>query len=397
MEKRIFNKTGEKISLLGFGMMRLPKIDPEKSDIDYEAGQKMVDHAIAHGVNYFDTAYPYHEGKSEPFTGHALAKYDRESFFVASKMPTWELKTKDDAPRIFKTQLERLQMDYIDFYLCHAIGSSLEDYIARYEDTGAIDYLDSLKKEGKIKNLGFSFHGEYPVMEQLLERHGGVWDFVQIQANYLDWDTQNAKKLYEILEAKNIPCIIMEPVRGGMLANLCDESVKILKAAEPEKSVASWAMRFAATLPNVLTVLSGMSNFEQLADNLDTIENFAPLKDNDYTILNNALAAFLGTGSIPCTTCRYCMDCPSGVDIPKVFDIYNKCAAEHQLPVSFGDDETIKESAKFFNALYSELAPENRADKCTECKICLEHCPQSIKIPERMRSIARMAEGIAAL
>jgi predicted aldo/keto reductase-like oxidoreductase len=392
MEKRIYKKTGESLSLLGFGMMRLPKVDPDKSDIDYETGQKMVDYAIAHGVNYFDTAYPYHDGKSEPFTGQALSKYKRDSFFLATKMPSWELKDRDSAPRLLQTQLDRLKMDYIDFYLCHAL-SSFDDYVAKYEGLGAINYLDEQKARGVIRKLGFSFHGEIADLEKLTDRRD--WDFVQIQANYLDWDTQNAKRLYEILEEKNIPCIIMEPVRGGMLATLCEESVRILRDAAPGQSTASWAIRFAATLPNVITVLSGMTTMDQVEDNIKTIEHFKPLVNEDYQTLQKALAAFLDTGSIPCTGCRYCMDCPSGVDIPKVFEVYNKCAAAHQLPVSFGDEATIRESAKHFARAYHEIPEKNRAHHCTACRVCMEHCPQSIKIPDQMRGIARMAGGLA--
>jgi predicted aldo/keto reductase-like oxidoreductase len=392
MERRIYKKTGESVSLLGFGMMRLPKPDPDKPDIDYELGQKMVDHAIARGINYFDTAYGYHDGKSEPFTGHALSKYKRDSFYLATKMPTWELKDPESAPRLLQTQLDRLKVDYIDFYLCHAL-SSFEDYTAKYEGLGAIDYLEKQKARGVIRKLGFSFHGEIADLEKMTERR--EWDFVQIQANYLDWDTQNAKGLYEILEQKGIPCIIMEPVRGGMLATLCEESLRILKDAEPGQSPASWAIRFAATLPNVFTVLSGMSTMEQLEDNINTLEHFKPLAERDYGILQKALAAFLDTGAIPCTGCRYCMDCPSGVDIPGVFAVYNKCAAAHQLPLSFGDRETIRKSAKFFTAAYREIPVKNRAHNCTGCKACMDHCPQSIKIPDQMKGIARMSAGLA--
>jgi predicted aldo/keto reductase-like oxidoreductase len=392
MEKRVYKKTGEPVSLLGFGMMRLPRIDPDKSDIDYDLGQKMVDYAIARGVNYFDTAYPYHDGKSEPFTGSALSKYKRDSFFVATKMPSWELKDRDAAPRLLGTQLDRLKMDYIDFYLCHAL-SSFDDYVAKYENLGAIAYLEEQKAKGVIHNLGFSFHGEAADLEKLTARRD--WDFVQIQANYLDWDGQNAKRLYEILTEKNIPCVIMEPVRGGMLATLCEESVRILREAEPGQSVASWAVRFAATLPNVLTVLSGMTAMEQVEDNVKTLGNFKALTEGDYQTLQKALAAFLDTGSIPCTGCRYCMDCPSGVDIPRVFEVYNKCAAAHQLPVSFGGEAAVRESAKFFAAAYREIPGNNRAHNCSACRACLAHCPQSIKIPEQMHGIARMAEGLA--
>ncbi|MDR1949451.1 MAG: aldo/keto reductase [Spirochaetaceae bacterium] len=393
MEKRSYKKTGEAVSLLGFGMMRLPVLEAGKPDINYDLGQKMVDYAVAHGVNYFDTAYPYHEGKSEPFTGHALSKYKRDSFFLASKMPTWELKDRDSAPRLLSTQLNRLRMDYIDFYLCHALGS-FEDYTAKYEKLGAINYLEEQKKKGIIRKLGFSFHGEVSDLEKLTERR--EWDFVQIQANYLDWDAQNAKRLYEITEEKNIPCIIMEPVRGGMLATLNEESLAILKAAEPGQSAASWALRFAASLPNVFTVLSGMSTMEQVEDNVKTLEGFKALTEGDYRTLQKALAVFLNTGSVPCTGCRYCMDCPSGVDIPGVFAVYNKCAAAHQIPVSFGDSETVRKSAAYFAAAYREIPEKSRAHNCVTCNICMEHCPQGIKIPDQMKSITRMARGLTA-
>ncbi|MDL2233708.1 aldo/keto reductase [Ruminococcaceae bacterium OttesenSCG-928-L11] len=390
METRTHKKTGDKLSLLGFGMMRLPKVDPDKQDIDYAAAEEMVEYAFQNGVNYFDTAYPYHEGMSELFTGHALAKYPRDSFYLATKMPSWHLAKEEDAPRIFAEQLDKLKVEYFDYYLCHAIGRSLDDFKSKYIDTKALEYLRQEKAKGRIRHLGFSFHGEVSVLEELVDYCD--WDFCQIQLNYLDWDVQNAKRQYEILEEKGIPCIVMEPVRGGNLVTLCEESVNILKAAEPDDSVASWGIRFAATLPNVITVLSGMSNLEQVKDNVKTMTGFKPLDDDSLNTLQQALTAYLNTGTIPCTGCRYCMDCPSGVDIPAVFELYNRCATEHKLPVSFGDKQAQQESAKDFIAIYGSLPAENRAKHCTNCKACLEHCPQSIEIPKKLREIASLAQ-----
>lgn len=389
MEYRVNGKNQDKISLLGFGMMRLPRVDPDKQDIDYEAGQAMVDYAIAHGVNYFDTAYVYHDKKSEAFTGHALSKYPRDSFYVATKMPSWMLSGPADAPRLFEEQRQNLQVERIDYYLCHAIGSSMAEFNRRYLDTGALEYLKAQKAKGAIGSLGFSFHGEVPVLEELIKV--ASWDFIQIQLNYLDWDLQNAKRQYELLEEAGIPCIVMEPVRGGNLVSLNEEAVGLLKAVEPDRSVASWAMRFAGSLPNVLTVLSGMTAFDQVEDNVSTMTGFKALGDSDLATLQTAVAAYRDTGTIPCTACRYCMDCPSGVDIPAVFAAYNKCAAERKLPASFGDEAAIKASAAFFAETYGALPEENRADRCTGCKACVEHCPQSIDIPGRMMEIAGLA------
>jgi Predicted oxidoreductases of the aldo/keto reductase family len=392
MIKRSYKGAGEEISLLGFGCMRLPKLYADKQDIDYDLAGKMIDYAYAHGVNYFDTAYPYHEGMSETFVGYALKKYPRESFYLADKMPSWLLHTLEDGKRIFAEQLQKCQVEYFDNYLCHSIGQSLEEFVKRYEDTGILDYLLEEKKNGRIRHLGFSFHGKPEVLEQLVDRH--KWEFVQIQLNYLDWDMQNAKKQYEILEKRGIPCIVMEPVRGGSLCNLCEESVNLLKAERPDKSLASWAVRFAASLPNVLTVLSGMTAMDHVVDNVATMTDFEPLTARDHQVLEQAAAAYLRAGTIPCTGCRYCMDCPAGVDIPKVFATYNQCATENHLPISFGDRENFDKNAKLFLQAYESIPQENRAEHCVACGKCKEHCPQHIEIPERMREIRELAAGL---
>lgn len=393
MEQRTDKKTGRKVSLLGYGCMRLPRLYAEKQDIDGEAAQKLIDYAYAHGVNYFDTAYPYHEGMSETFVGRALQKYPRESFFLADKMPGWLIKTPEDGPRIFEEQLKKCRVDYFDFYLCHSIEKA-ESFRKTYEETGILEYLQKQKENGRIRHLGFSFHGLPDQLELLADRH--PWDFVQLQLNYYDWDFQDAKRQYRILEERGIPCIVMEPVRGGSLNTLCPESLRILKAAEPECSVASWAIRFAASLPNVLTVLSGMSAMEQVEDNVKTMTDFRPLRREDYATLRRAVQEYGKAGTIPCTGCRYCMDCPAGVDIPKVFRVYNECASEKHLPVSLGSASAEAENAAAFSAAYRAIPPENRADHCVNCKKCMQHCPQKIQIPDRMADIARMAASFPA-
>lgn len=388
MTTRTYKKTSEKISLLGFGCMRLPKVNPDKQDIDYEKGFEMIDYAYSHGVNYYDTAYVYHEGKSEVFIGEALKKYPRESFYLADKMPGWAIKNgADDAKRIFEEQLSRCQVEYFDFYLLHSLGDQA-NYEKTYLNGGVLAYLDGEKAAGRIKNLGFSFHGNVEFYEYMMKQR--QWDFAQIQLNYLDWNEQNAKRLYELSEEYGVPVIIMEPVRGGSLVSLCEESVNLMKEAEPDMSIASWAIRFASTPSNVLTVLSGMSNVEQVIDNVKTLENFKPLTDNDYNVLGKAVAAYINKGTIPCTGCRYCMDCPAGVDIPGVFAVYNKCASEGNIPISLRNDDDFAQKLEIFKKEYSALDESAQAHNCIECKQCVESCPQSINIPEKMKSIADM-------
>lgn len=391
MEKRTDKKTGKKVSPLGYGCMRLPRLFADRQDIDYEAAQKLIDYAYEHGVNYFDTAYPYHERMSETFVGKALKNYPRESFFLADKMPGWLIRKPEDGERIFEEQLKKCQVDYFDFYLCHAI-EKVDSFIRVYEETGILKYLQKQKEAGRIRHLGFSFHGLPDQLELLADRH--PWDFAQLQLNYYDWDFQDAKRQYRILEERGIPCIVMEPVRGGSLNTLCRESINILKAAEPESSTASWAIRFAASLPNVLTVLSGMSSMEQVADNVKTMTDFRPLQEKDYDTLKRAVQEYIQAGTIPCTGCRYCMDCPAGVDIPKVFAVYNKCASAKHLPVSFGSRSANDENAEIFAAAYKAIPEENRANHCVDCKKCMQHCPQKIQIPDRMADIARMTASL---
>lgn len=368
MEKRYFESIGEEISLLGFGCMRFPLVEGTQ-EIDKQQSEKLLDMAIKSGVNYFDTAYPYHEKMSEPFVGEALKKYPRESWRLATKMPLWQVKTIDDAERIFAEQLENCQVDYFDFYLLHAMDN---DRFAQTEKLGLYEFFRQKQKEGKIRRLGFSFHDTAPVLKKVVTAHS--WDFVQIQLNYLDWDLQDAKTQYEILVERNIPVIVMEPVRGGMLAKLNEKAAAILKNAKPDASVASWAIRYAASLPGVLTVLSGMSDQEQVQDNLNTLGNFSPLTPGERQTLTEAEQVFRASGTIPCTGCRYCMDCPTGVDIPRIFALYNQFC-----------DRKDKDS--FVNDL-NRLGADHGPDCCVSCGLCTQQCPQHIDIPGWMTKIS---------
>jgi len=371
IKKTKFNGIDQNPSLLGFGCMRFPTLTKDKPDIDEELAQKMIDYAYDHGVTYFDTAYPYHNGLSELFIGKALKKYPRASFNLASKMPSWLIKSKEDAQKYFYEQLTKCQVEYFDYYLCHALS---KEQFKPYLLPGVMDFLYQMKKEGKIRHLGFSFHDTPEVLDEII--HTFKWDFVQLQINYLDWDFINAKKMYEIVENYGVPCIVMEPVRGGALANLCDESQKIFKASKPDKSIASWAIRYAASLPNVLTVLSGMSNMEQTIDNVDTLTDFKPVNDADQKVIDHALAVFLESQTIPCTTCGYCMPCPYGVNIPQNFTVFN------QFSISKWKDRFIRE--------YEQTLNDSNAELCVSCGLCLELCPQHIEIPDRMSDIRNL-------
>ncbi|MDR1899963.1 MAG: aldo/keto reductase [Treponema sp.] len=371
METRVFKKTGEAISLLGFGCMRLPLKEGGGQEIDKVRAQEMVDYAISRGINYFDTAHMYHEGMSEPFTGEALSKHDRGRFNLATKMPLAFIKSAADVERIFQEQLEKCRVEYFDFYLLHNIN---QEHLAVAEACGVYEQLKEKQWQGKIRHLGFSFHDRPDLLDTVTRRYD--WDFAQIQLNYLDWELQNAKEQYHILESRGIPVVVMEPVRGGALASLCEESLAIFRAAAPEASPASWALRFAASLPGVMTVLSGMSSLDQMRDNVETMERFKPLGPEEYRVIEKALAAFRRSATVPCTACRYCMDCPEGIDIPKVLGIYNNylMAEANRHPMS----------GFLFDMEYKILGEEKQARHCAECGQCSGRCPQRIDVPRWM-------------
>lgn len=405
IDKTTYKANGDKLSRLGFGAMRLPTFqdDPRKK-IDEELAEKMIDYAYRRGVNYFDTAYVYHGGASEAFLGKILKKYPRESFYLADKMPTWMVGNMDDAQRIFNEQLLRCQVDYFDNYLLHAL-SKKEDFTRVYLANGVLDYLRTEKARGRIKQLGFSFHGEVPFFKYLLDNY--TWDFAMIQLNYLDWDEPDenlspdehskiAGSLYRMLAEKDIPCFVMEPVKGGQLATLTPPAIKILKKAEPNRSTASWAMRYAATLPNVVTVLSGMSDLTQVVDNINTLTDFTPLTPADYKVVANAKIAWQKNQQIACTDCKYCMPCPYGVNIAGIFQVYNKCSAGLGIPDPAAPDSREYQLQKraFLTQYNNGIEKSARADHCINCGTCLKLCPQNIPIPTKLRQIEGLVDQV---
>ncbi len=371
MKKRQFKDTDKYVSILGMGGMRFPTL--ENGEIDVKNAEPIIDLAFSLGVNYYDTAYIYHGGKSEEFMSKALSKYPRDSYFLTDKLPIWETKTPEDVEKVFNTQFERTGVDYFDFYLCHALNK--EDF-EKFKEFGAIDFLFEKKKEGKIKNLGFSFHDTPEVLDEILSAYN--WDLCQIQLNYFDWDYQRAEGQYEVAKKHGVQVVVMEPVRGGALADLGEKANSYLNDVNPDRSIASWAIRFAMQKENVLTVLSGMSNFEQVRDNVNTASGILDFSDIEKTALQNALDEYKKSKLIPCTGCNYCDGCPVGIVIPGIFKIYNA--------------DAFSPSKNRFKKEYEKI--NIKADKCIGCGKCASVCPQSIDIPEELKKICEITDSI---
>jgi len=363
-----FRDTDLTPSRLGLGCMRLPTAGD--GTVDYAAAEKLLDAAYAGGINYFDTAYPYHGGQSERVVGRILSKYPRDTWFLADKMPAFELNSLDQAKAIFQEQLDRCGVDYFDFYLCHSVN---ENTIGRFLDYGVVDFLQERKAAGQIKHLGFSNHGAPACFERFLD--AADWDFVQLQLNYLDWEHHDGRVLYELAQARGIPVMVMEPVRGGRLAALTPALDARLTAAAPGRSVASWAMRWMQGKPGVQVILSGMSDEEQLRDNLATFDRFDPLSPEEETVLDGVLEEFMEQFSVPCTACRYCTDaCPMSLRIPDILNIYNELLlTESMMPY-------IKAS---------EQAEDCQSRNCIGCGACSQRCPQGIDIPGTMQAMTQ--------
>lgn len=395
---------GEKISLLGYGCMRWPTIPaPEKGGniIDQDAVNRLVDYAIAHGVNYFDTSPVYVQGWSEKSTGIALKRHPREKLIIATKLSNFQNWTRENSIAMYKQSFKDLQTDYIDYYLLHSIGNGgIETFRARYIDNGMLDYLIEERKAGRIRNLGFSFHGTVDVFDEVLAMHDHVhWDFVQIQLNYVDWRhasgrNVNAEYLYAELEKRSIPAIIMEPLLGGRLSNVPEHIMMRLKERTPQSSVASWAFRFAGSPEKVLTVLSGMTYMEHLQDNIRTYSPLVPLSDEEKDFLEETAQLMLKYPTVPCNDCKYCMPCPYGIDIPAILLHYNKCVNEGNLPKS-QQDENYKEARRAYLVGYDRSVPKLRqASHCIGCGQCNSHCPQSIDIPKELHRIDQFVEQL---
>ena len=364
-----------KISAMGLGCMRLPVIDGENDRIDTLQTERMIAYCMEKGVNYYDTAWGYHGGKSEQTVGAALKKYPRDSYYLADKFPGYDPGNWPKVKEIFAAQLERCGVDYFDFYMFHNV---CEMNIDAYLDPkyGVFEYLMQMKKEGKIRHLGFSAHGDLPVMQRFLDAYGSEMEFCQIELNYFDWLFQRGKEKVELLRAWNIPIWVMEPVRGGQLANLDAPAEARLKAMRPDESVVSWAFRFLQDIDDAVVTLSGASSFEQLQENIATYETRRPLSDPERDTLLGIAREMIEKTAVGCTACRYCVShCPKGIDIPMLLKLYNEALIA-------GAGDFIAPMA------LSAVDKEKRPSACIGCRSCETVCPQQLKISEHLAAFA---------
>ena len=399
-------RNGDKVSLLGFGCMRWPMVKgPDGKDvIDQEAVNEMVDYAIAHGVNYFDTSPAYLQGLSEDAAGKALSRHPRESYYIATKLSNFGDASAMASIEMYKRSFEQLRTSYFDYYLLHAIGrGGAEAYKARYVDNGLVPFLLKEREAGRIRNLGFSFHGaqhEFDYFMQLEDSGEMHWDFCQIVMNYVDWRHAdgvrdvNAEYLYAELEKRNIPIVIMEPLLGGRLANVPAGIARQMKEREPEKSIASWAFRFCGTYPRVLCTLSGMTNLDPLMDNINTFGHFKPLTGEELDFLERMAVEMKEYPLVNCTDCKYCMPCPWGLDIPGTFQHYNRSITEGTYAQSREQKHYHRLRNSYLLSYDKSVERLRQADRCISCGECLPHCPQNIQIPRELRRIARYVEDL---
>lgn len=399
MTYRINHNTGDKVSLLGYGCMRWPLRTNAngEEEVDQDAVNDLVDYAIAHGVNYFDTAPVYVRGWSEKATGIALSRHPRDKYFIATKSS--RNNTLESGIAMYRKSMEDLQVDYIDYYLLHNVGRSIEDFEERFIKNGLLNFLLKEREAGRIRNLGWSFHGITEGFDHVLN-WGEKWDFCMIQLNYQDWKhaepgrNVNAEYLYGELVKRNIPTIIMEPLLGGRLSRLGSQAFNILKQIRPDDTPASWAFRYAGTPENVLTVLSGMVYMEHLQENIRTYSPLEPLKEEEYKALEKVTEVLINDEYIQCTECQYCMPCPYGVDIPSTFAHYNRCIGEDKMPRD-SQDENYRKARRAFLIGYDRSVPKLRqANHCISCNQCVVDCPQRLNIPEEMYKIDQFVEQL---
>ena len=401
MTYRTNNGNGDKVSILGYGCMRWPMIKDEngRDIIDQEAVNRLVDYAMEHGVNYYDSSPVYLQGQSEKATGIALSRYPRESYFVATKLSNFSNYTKENSIEMYQKSKENFQTDYIDYYLLHSIGDG-NGFRQRFVDNGMMEYLLEERKAGRIRNLGFSFHGTPEGFDELMAYHDQYhWDFVQIQLNYIDWThasgrNAKAKYLQEELDKRGIQSVIMEPLLGGRLSKVPEHIAGRLKERNPQGSVASWAFRFAGTHPGVLCVLSGMTYMEHLQDNVGTYSPLKPLTEDELAFLEETAELMQKYPTVPCNDCKYCMPCPYGIDIPAILLHYNKCVNEGEVAAS-SQDENYRKARRAYLVSYDRAVPKLRqAARCIGCNQCMSHCPQSINIPRELHKIDRYIENL---
>ena len=410
MEYRVNPRNGDKISLLGYGCMRWPMI-PDRNYtgngrapqvIDQEAVNAMVDRAYQGGVNYYDTSPAYLQGQSEKAAGIALSRYPRNTFYIATKLSNFGDNSWEGSKKMYLDSFEEMQTDYFDYYLLHNIGGGgLPMFSARYEDNGIMDFLLKERESGRIRNLGFSFHGNQAAFDDFLKLDDKYhWDFVQIQMNYVDWrhaDTRrnaNAEYLYEELDKREIPITVMEPLQGGRLASVPENITAMMKTREPDKSVASWAFRFVGSHPRVLTALSGMTVIEHVEENLETFTDFQYLSEEEYQFLEEMAVLMREYPMVDCNDCKYCMPCPYGLDIPEIFKHYNKCVSEGLIAQNAAQEGYKKLRRRYLLSYDRAVAPVRQADHCTGCNQCVEHCPQSLRIPQELQRIDNYVEKL---
>ncbi|MDR1115640.1 MAG: aldo/keto reductase [Tannerella sp.] len=405
--------TGDRVSLLGYGCMRFPlkqKADGSGEEVDQETVNELIDYAIAHGVNYFDTSPLYVRSWSETATGIALKRHPRDRFFIATKLSNHrtlgtfsdvEARSFENSVNLYRQSFKNLQVDYIDYYLLHNIGTGdMKTFRERFFENGMIDFLLREREAGRIRNLGWSYHGDIATFDYLLAQDI-QWDFAQIQLNYQDWQhatpperNTNAEYLYSELVKHNVPAVIMEPLLGGRLAKVPAQALALMKEVHPEDTPAQWAFRYAGTPEHVLTVLSGMVYMEHLQENIRTYAPLVPLSEQEYATLERVTDVLIDSDYIQCRECQYCMPCLYGLDIPNIFSHYNRCVSADKL-LKTSNDKNYRTARREFLIGYDRSVPKLRqADHCTGCKICVEHCPQGINIPEEMLRINRYAENL---
>ncbi len=423
MTYRTNPNTGDKVSILGYGMMRLPVEgggtfrDHPDANIDQEMVNQQIDYALEHGVNYFDTSPAYCKGLSEHATGIALARHPRNSYYIATKLSNFSPSTwsREASINMFENSLKELQTDYVDYLLLHSIGGTTKDldshqlFDTRYMDNGILDWLVEQKNAGRIRNLGFSYHGDVEIFDMLLRWHDEGryhWDFVQIQMNYVDWhyadeyNTRNtdASYLYNELHRRGIPVVIMEPLLGGRLADQPDYIVKQMKEREPETPVARWAFRYAGTQEGVLVVLSGMTYMEHLVQNVATYSPLRPITPEEDEFLMKIAEEMMELKIVPCTACNYCMPCPYGLNIPAIFGYYNKSITDGAMPAGNREAKEYWEARKRFLIGYDRNIPALRqASHCIGCGHCKPECPQGIDIPTELHRIDDYVEQLKTL
>lgn len=367
---------GCKLSALGMGNMRLPVVDGNDSQIDVDLAKKMIAYCMEHGINYYDTAYGYHGGQSELVVGELLKAYDRSSFYLASKFPGYDISNMPKVKEIFEEQLKKCQVEYFDFYLFHNVCEMNVDYYLDHK-YGIYDYLMEQKKNGRIKHLGFSAHGDIECMTKFLDAYGKDMEFCQIELNYFDYKFQNAKGKVELLEKWNIPVWVMEPVRGGQLSTLSEEATAKLKAARPDEGVPAWAFRFLQSIPSVTMTLSGMSNMQQLMDNIKTYEENKTLSEEEMKLILDVADDMIKKTTVPCTGCHYCVSkCPKHIDIPRLLKLYNEAC--------------VAGSGTFIASMsLASVDADKQPECCISCHSCEKVCPQTIHIPEELKKFAQ--------